>query len=84
MAGLFLLGRIASGIYNTLLAHKSQPAVVLCYSIIFTSFSMFAESQQNYSNGLVLYAAALTGTFIFITRRTRTGQVNQADVIQGS
>ncbi|PUE29123.1 hypothetical protein B9Z39_03350 [Limnohabitans sp. JirII-29] len=76
IAGLFFLGRIASGTYNTLLAHKSQPTVVLCYSIIFTSFSMFAESQQNYSNGLVLYAAALTGTFILITNRTRASQIS--------
>jgi hypothetical protein len=81
--GLFVLGRLARGIYNTLQKHQNQPAIILCYSIIFTSFSMFAESQQNYSNGLVLYAAALAGTFILISQRTRAKTASSADRSQG-
>jgi hypothetical protein len=70
---LFILGRIASAGYFTLRKYSDSKSVVLIYSIFFTSFSMFAESQQNFSNGLVLYAAVIYVTLRLI-RRKAAGQ----------
>jgi len=73
LIGLFILGRIASAGYFTLRKYSDSKSVVLIYSIFFTSFSMFAESQQNFSNGLVLYAAVIYVTLRLI-RRKAAGQ----------
>ena len=66
LIGLFLLGRIASIAYATLLRNIYNPSVIICYAIFFTSFSMFAEAIQGYLNGLVMYAFLLTFTFYFL------------------
>jgi hypothetical protein len=66
--GLFILGRIAARVYASLQQNREHPGAVLCYCIVFASFSMFAESQQNYTNGLVLYTAALALTFGLINK----------------
>jgi hypothetical protein len=71
VVGLFILGRIAARAYASLQQNLQHPGAILCYCIFFASFSMFAESEQNYTNGLVLYAAALALTFSLINKRTR-------------
>jgi hypothetical protein len=65
--GLLLLGRIANAAYSTLRAYSANRSVVLVYAIFFTSFTMFAESLQNYVNGLVLYALALSFSLCLLT-----------------
>lgn len=72
--GLLLLGRLGRVLYATLRAHASNEAVLVCYAVMFASFTMFAESQQNYLNGLVLYGGALWFSFTLLARGSRTSR----------
>jgi oligosaccharide repeat unit polymerase len=65
--GMLLLGCMARRIYSTLIHHKQNKVVLLLYSLLFVSFSMFAEAMQGYINTLVMHIPIVIASLVVLT-----------------
>jgi oligosaccharide repeat unit polymerase len=84
--GMLFLGSLARRIYSTLIYHRKNKAVLILYSLIFVTFSMFAEAMQGYVNTLVMHIPIIIASLMILTipmYSNKRGRVNSTVATTG-